>query len=107
MSDYFTNHSGPRLTLVATRLPPGKVFYATPGQHDDPDRLREFARTCGDRPKDFVVVRATSVGLEWHYDGEKATWGDSYRKGRWVCLMDASAAVAHPREPAGTLGDGA
>lgn len=83
----YTTNDGPEPTLVATKVPPGWRLYATAGQSDDADRLVKYARRCGDCPARIRVVPAESVGLEWHSAGQKLAWGDTYRQGRFVCLV--------------------
>jgi hypothetical protein len=73
-------------TLVATKLQKGKRLYSTAGCGEDPERLKSFARRCGDCPLDIESASADSVGLEWHSRRGKEPWGDEYRKGKWVIL---------------------
>lgn len=72
--------------LVATNLPKGKRLYNAAGCGEDAERLKAFARRCGDCPSDTEAVRAEAVGLEWHSRRGKEPWGDGYRVGKWVIL---------------------
>jgi len=90
---YKYNH-GPRTTLIASKLPPGKVLYATPGVSDSAPGLESFARRCGDCPAEITIVSAESVGLEWHYGSEAAIWGETYRVGKFCVL--ANVAISQP-----------
>ncbi len=87
MATSYPDHHGPAVTLVATKLPPGWRLFETAGQSNDADRLVKYARRCGDCPKRIRVVTAESVGLEWHVAGQRKDWSESYRQGRFVCLV--------------------
>lgn len=93
-SSFLETHSPsvrPPYTLVATKLPEGKVLYTTPGVSSASDRLLRFARVCGDCPEHIEAVLAESVGLEQREeDGTKCPYSDSNLKGKWVTLCNVN-----------------
>jgi len=83
------NHDDTRKNyLVATNLPPGKALYQNSGCSDNEQSLLNFARRCGNCPKEIEAVSAVSVGIEWHCEGVKLEGWERYREGKYVILQN-------------------